>query len=217
MGGWKFGAGSKCSEVVVAVAPVCVQIKASGRELEQVIDLLIIVIALLDLLLLGSGVVQIFLNEFSLFGLRQLSCVSFQNAFDVALLGGGDPLQNMFFRFIALFQVDPVVVVVLVCCPFGVDRLLDDLLRGLCVQCREPEREYPDPEKVRLFFAHFSTAFVGQELRAFDAGDLPNGSVEKPAPFIPYCFGLHPRKYGGLHGCKKFQQEPLSRQLGRKT
>jgi hypothetical protein len=49
---------------------------------------------------------------------------------------------------------------------------------------------------VRLFFAHFSTAFVGAELRPFDAGDLPNGSVEKPARFIPYCFGLHPRKLG---------------------
>ena len=83
------------------------------------------------------------------------SFVLLQDAFDAALLGGGDPLQNVFFRLIALFQVDPVGVVVLVCCPFSVDGLLDDLLRGLCVQPREREREYPGPEKARLFFAHF--------------------------------------------------------------
>ena len=111
--------------------------------------------------------------------------------------------KNMFFRLVALFQEDPVGVVVLVCCPFGVDGLLDDLLRGLRMHRREREREHPDPEKVRLFFAHFSTAFVDQKLRPFDAGDLPNGSAEKPDVSTQSDFGLHPRKYGGSHGRKK--------------
>jgi hypothetical protein len=51
---------------------------------------------------------------------------------------------------------------------------------------------------VRFFFAHFSTAFIGQELRPFDAAGLQNGSAEKSAaPSTPHCFGLHPREYGG--------------------
>ena len=133
VGGWKFGAGSKCSDVVVAVAPVWVQIKAAGRSLSRSSDLLIIVIALFDLFLLGSWIVQVFLNECPLFCLRQLARVFFKNAFDVAPLGSGDPLQNVYLRRVALFQVDPVGVVVFVCCTFSVDGLLDDLLRGLCV------------------------------------------------------------------------------------
>ncbi len=114
VGGWKFGAGSKCREVFVVVVPVCVQIKANGQKLQQVIGLLIIVIGLRELLFLGFWVVQKSLNEITLPGLGELLAVLLEDALDAALLCGGDPLESVLFRFMNILEIDPVGVVVLV-------------------------------------------------------------------------------------------------------
>ena len=71
-------------------------------------------------------------------------------------------------------------MIVLVCYPFSVDGLLDDLLRGLCVR-RENESASIPAQKNRAFsLPIFSTAFVRQKLPLFDAGDLPNSWRKKP-------------------------------------
>ncbi len=121
--------------------------KSSGQQLEKVIDLLVVVVCLLDLLVLSPGVAQKSFNELSLPGFREFLGILFEDAFDVAPLCASDPLQNVLFRLIALFQVNPVGVVVLVCDAFDVDRLLDNFLRALCMQLGEREREYACTEK----------------------------------------------------------------------
>jgi hypothetical protein len=77
------------------------------------------VISLCDLLVPSLGVAQKSLNDLGLLGLGELVFVLLKNAFGVAPLGGSDPLQNVLFRLVALFQVDPVGVVVLVCYTLG--------------------------------------------------------------------------------------------------
>ena len=61
-------------------------------------------IRLFDLFLLGAGIVEISLNQLLLLGRGQLSFILFENAFNTPPLGGGYPLQDMFFRLVALFQ-----------------------------------------------------------------------------------------------------------------
>jgi hypothetical protein len=120
--------------VVVLVAPVCL-----GK-----------------LFVLSSGVVQKLVDLLPLPGLWDLLVVFLQNTFDVAMLGPGDPLENMLLRLVALFQIDPVGMVVPICRAFDVNGLLNDLLRALGVDRGERDREYTDPEKLRFFPSHWT-------------------------------------------------------------
>lgn len=160
--GFEVQGGSSCG--CAALRPE----KGNGQKLEKVVNLLVVVIVLGDLFILGFGVLQKILNEIALLRLGQSLFVPLEDALDVALLRSGDPLENVFFRLADFFQIDPVRVVSFVCLVFGVDNLLNDLLRTLCLRNREPERERerPYPQKACFFLAHL-TAFAGQNLTAY--------------------------------------------------
>ena len=117
--------------------------KGDGQKLEKVVNLLIVVIGLGDLFVLGSGVVQKSLNEIALLRLGQSLFVPLEDTLDIALLCAGDPLEKLFFRLADFFQIDPVRVVIFVCCVFGVDHLLNDLLRALCMRNRRTRARAP--------------------------------------------------------------------------
>src|ERR1700722_782935 len=89
-------------------------------------------------------------------GLWDLLLVLLQNPFDVAMLGAGHPLDDVLLRLVALFQVDPVRMVVPIRCALAVNRLLNDLLRTLGVDRGEREREDANPEKLHFFPSHLT-------------------------------------------------------------
>jgi hypothetical protein len=67
--------------------------------------------------------------------------VLYQDAVHVAVWGGADPAEKLLFGLDGVVEIDPVRVVVSVLGAFGVDDLLDDLLRGLRVRERKRERQ----------------------------------------------------------------------------
>lgn len=121
--------------------------KCDGQHFEKIIDLLTIVIRFGDLLPLGFGVLQEFSYEIALPGLGKFQAILLEDPPNLALLCVRYPLQDMLFRLVTLFEIGPVGVVRLVCCAFGIDDLLNDLLRVLCTHEAGRERECSHPEK----------------------------------------------------------------------
>lgn len=142
--------------------------KSNWQKLEQVVDLLIVVIALGDLFSLGPPVMQEVLDEITLLRSGEPLPVPLKDALDIALTCACYPLENLLPRLADLFQVNPLGVVVSVRCVFSVDDLLNDLLRALSVRNGEREQDCAYPEKTRFFLDHLLPLPI-EKIRRFDA------------------------------------------------
>ena len=115
---------------------------------------------------------QKFVNNLSLPGLRKLLFVLLQDAVDAAPLRAGDPLQNVFFRLIALFEVNPIGMVVLVCQAFALSYLLYNLLRALRMSEENGSASTPIHKRRSFSFGHFNAFDESKRYGLFDAADL---------------------------------------------
>jgi hypothetical protein len=108
--------------------------KGYRQQLQKVVDLLCIMRILFHRLLLSTLVMQKLLDRIALLRLRNPLPVALAYAMHIAVLRRRHPLHDSALRLLHHFVIEPVRVIGLVRCPFGVHRPLNQRLRALRIR-----------------------------------------------------------------------------------